>query len=70
MHYNRPVSGSGVYRTAGGRTLRITESDEGALKVEILERDAWIAGPVGMVGLRLSPTTTRLTGVEVRALPV
>jgi len=63
------VSGSGVYRTEEGRTLRITESDEGALKVELLEHDVWIAGPVGMVGLRLSPTTTRLTRVEVRALP-
>jgi len=69
MHYSGVVNGSRVYRTAGGRTLRITESDEGALKVELLEQDAWIAGPVGMVGLRLSPTTTRLTRVEVRALP-
>jgi hypothetical protein len=59
----------GVYRTVRGRTLRITESEDGALKVEVLEQGAWIAGPIGMAGLRLAPGTTRLTGAELRALP-
>lgn len=58
-----------VYRTEQGRTLRISESDDGAPKVEILEQGAWTDGPVRLMGLRLSPTTRRLTGAEVRALP-
>ena len=58
-----------VYRTEGGLILRIIESDDGGLNVELLEDGAWVAGRIGMVGLRLSPTTSKLGADEVRALP-
>ena len=60
---------SAVYRTEQGRTLRISESDEGALRVEILEQGAWSTGPVRLAGLRLSSTTRKVTGAELRSLP-
>jgi hypothetical protein len=63
------VKVSAVYRTKQGRTLRISESEDGALRVEILDGGAWIDGNVRMAGLRLSPTTRKLSGAEVRALP-
>jgi hypothetical protein len=63
------VQGSDVYRTEQGRTLRISESDDGALRVEILEEGSWVAGNVRMAGLRLSRTTRKLSGREVLALP-
>lgn len=68
MPYSGAVT-SDVYRTETGRTLRITESDDGAIKVEVLEEGSWIAGPIGMAGLRLAPTTTRLSGAALRSLP-
>jgi hypothetical protein len=49
--------------------LRISESDEGALRVEILEQGSWSTGPVRLAGLRLSSTTRKVTGAELRALP-
>lgn len=49
--------------------MRITESDEGGLRVQTLAGDAWMDGRIGMVGLRLSPSTVRLTTAEIRALP-
>jgi len=58
-----------IYRTELGRILRIIESDEGGVKVEILRSGAWVAGRIGMVGLRLSPTTTKLTLEESSRLP-
>lgn len=58
-----------VYQTLQGKTLRISESEDGALRVEILEQGAWADGNVRMAGLRLSRTTRKLTGAEVRALP-
>lgn len=67
--YSSLVKTSAVYRTAQGTTLRISESDEGALRVEILEDGAWTDGPVRMAGLRLSKTTRKLTSTQVLALP-
>lgn len=48
---------------------RVIEGDEGSLRVELLEDQAWVPGRIGMVGLRLSPSTTRLTARAVRELP-
>jgi hypothetical protein len=63
-----PQRSAGVYRQ--GRTIwRVIESDDGALKVEVLRDGDWIPGRIGMVGLRLSPSTTRLTEEAIRALP-
>jgi len=66
--YGRRV-GMGIYRTQQGKTLRISVSEEGAIGVEALEGDLWVARPVRMAGLRLAPTTRKLTAAEVRALP-
>lgn len=49
--------------------LRIIEAADGGLKVELLKSGAWVAGRIGMVGLRLSPTTTKLTLEETKGLP-
>jgi hypothetical protein len=57
------------YRTALGKTLRIQESEDGMLRVEVLKDGAWTSAPIGMIGLRLAPTTKRLTPTQVRALP-
>jgi hypothetical protein len=58
-----------VYRTERGLILRIIESEEGGLKVEMLKSAGWVAGRIGMVGLRLSPSTHRLTLEETKRLP-
>lgn len=58
-----------VYRTEGGLILRVIEAADGGLKVETLKDGEWIAGRIGMVGLRLSPTTDELTLKETRKLP-
>jgi hypothetical protein len=57
------------YRTEHGRTLRIEESDDGMLSVEILRNGAWERAPLGMIGLRLQSSTRPLTPREIRALP-
>ncbi|MGH2739038.1 MAG: hypothetical protein ACRDH6_00925 [Actinomycetota bacterium] len=58
-----------VYRTIRGLIWRVMESDEGGLSVEKLKDGVWVAGSLGMVGLRLSPTTTRLSAREIHSLP-
>jgi hypothetical protein len=58
------------FLTKLGKTLRIEESDEGALSIDILKDGAWTTAPRGMIGLRLSPSTRRLTAREVQALPI
>jgi hypothetical protein len=63
-----PISPT-VYRTERGLILRIIEASDGGLKVELLKSGAWVAGRIGMVGLRLSPTTTKLTLEETKGLP-
>ena len=49
---------------------RVTENDEGGLKVEVLTDGLWVPGPIGMVGLRLDRSTTRLTQKAIDSLPV
>ena len=60
---------SGVYRTRLGLIFRVIESVDGGLKVEILQKDAWAPGRIGMVGLRLSPSTAKLGPAAVQRLP-
>jgi hypothetical protein len=60
---------SAVYRTQRGLILRVIEANDGGLRVEILKDGVWVAARIGMVGLRLSPSTTRLTNSEIRGLP-
>jgi hypothetical protein len=64
------VSDASVYRTEQGTILRISEDAEGRLSVELLDQSTlWVSGPIGMAGLRVAPTTTRLTARQVQALP-
>jgi hypothetical protein len=58
-----------VYRTEGGVILRVIESGDGGIRVEVLDDGQWVPGRIGMVGLRLSPSTTVLTSAEARKLP-
>ncbi|HEV8571498.1 MAG TPA: hypothetical protein VGR49_00440 [Actinomycetota bacterium] len=60
---------SDVYRTERGTVWRIIHSAEGGLHVELLKNEEWVRGPIGMAGLRLSPSTTQLTAAAVRELP-
>jgi hypothetical protein len=57
------------FRTELGKTVRFDESDEGALRVEVLKEGIWMQAPRGMIGLRLSKGTHHLTPREVLELP-
>jgi hypothetical protein len=63
------VADPNVYKTQSGLILRVVHADDGGLKVEMLKEGAWIAARIGMAGLRLSPSTRKLTERQVRALP-
>jgi hypothetical protein len=63
------VRSSGVYRTKLGLIFRITETVEHGLKAEVLKDGTWVEGRIGMVGLRLAPSTTRLGRDAVDDLP-
>jgi len=60
---------AGVYKTDSGMVFRVGVTAERGLKVEVLRDGIWEAGRIGMVGLRLSPTTRTLTEKAIRALP-
>jgi hypothetical protein len=57
------------FRTELGKTLRVDETDEGAISVDILKEGVWSEAPRGMIGLRLSSGSRRLTAAEILALP-
>lgn len=63
------MSDAGVYKTQAGVIFRVVETD-GHLSVETLRDEAWQSAPVGMIGLRVAPTTVRLTARQVLRLPV
>jgi len=63
------VDPTGVFRSTKGKIWRVTANDEGALRVEVLQEGEWIPGRIGMVGLRLSESTTRLSDEAVAKLP-
>ena len=60
---------SGVYRSEQGKVWRVIEGADGSLKVEVLEEDSWVPGRIGLVGLRLAPSTTKLTARAIKQLP-
>jgi hypothetical protein len=60
----------GVLPDRAGQTLRVDESDEGALSVDVLKEGVWSEAPYGMIGLRLSPGSRSLTAAEILALPL
>ena len=58
-----------VYRTVSGMIFRVSQGGEGYLLVETLEETGWTKAQPGVVGLRINPTTRRLTANQVLALP-
>jgi len=60
---------SGVYRTAGGLVFRVAEPLGGGLTVEVLKDGAWIPGRIQLTGLRLEPSTVRLSASAIAKLP-
>ncbi len=60
---------SGVYRTESGMIFRVSEDPEGHLSVGILKDATWVEARIGVVGLRVAPTTVRLTPKQVLRLP-
>ena len=63
------VEGSGVYRTESGMIFRVFEDPDGHLAVGVLRDATWVEGRVGIVGLRVAPTTVRLTPKQILRLP-
>jgi hypothetical protein len=59
----------GVYRTDQGTIFRIAETVETGPKVEVLRGGEWLPGPIAMFGLRLEPSTRRLTAAAIEKLP-
>lgn len=57
------------FQTELGKTIRVEEDSDGALRVDILKDGVWSQAPRGMIGLRLSHGTRRLTREEILALP-
>lgn len=64
-----PGSAWGFFRTELGKTLRVEEDSEGALRVDKLQDGTWSQAPWGMIGLRLEHSTRSLTPAEILALP-
>jgi len=63
------VGSSGVYKIEPDTIFRVTETVEGGLHVEVLEEGVWVRGRIGMVGLRLNDSTTKLSPAAIRLLP-
>jgi hypothetical protein len=57
------------FRTELGKTIRVEQDGDGALRVDVLKDGMWSQAPRGMIGLRLSHTTRKLTPKEILALP-
>jgi hypothetical protein len=70
MRPRDPEATTAFFRTELGKTLRVEESDEGALGIEILLDGVWAEAPRGMIGLRLASSSRPLTASEIRALPL
>jgi hypothetical protein len=58
-----------VYRTEDGTIFRVVEDGDGHISVGVLKETAWVDAAIGMVGLRVAPTTRRLTSKQVLRLP-
>ena len=63
------MGNASVYRTDRGLIFRVMETTEGGLSVEVLQDGVWTRGRIGMVGLRLAPSTTKLGAAAIQALP-
>jgi hypothetical protein len=63
------VKETNVYRTEDGTIFRVIEDGDGHISVGVLKEAAWVDASIGMVGLRVAPTTRRLTDKQVLRLP-
>jgi hypothetical protein len=63
------VEETGVYRTESGMIFRVSEDADGHLTVGVLKDATWVEARIGVVGLRRSPTTVRLTAKQILRLP-
>jgi hypothetical protein len=63
------VKGTNVYRTESGTIFRVTDDGDGRLSVRVLKDSGWQDASIGMLGLRVAPTTVRLTEKQVLRLP-
>jgi len=57
------------FRTELGKTIRVQESEDGAVSASILKDGTWSEAPRGMIGLRLAKGSRSLTAAEIVALP-
>jgi hypothetical protein len=64
------MSETSVYRTESGMIFRVSHPLEGHLSVQMLGLGGWESASIGMTGLRIAPTTVRLTAKQVLRLPV
>jgi hypothetical protein len=64
------MSETSVYRTESGMIFRVSQPLEGHLSVETLGDAGWESAAIGMIGLRVAPTTVRLTARQVLRLPI
>lgn len=69
MSTPEPESAWDFFRTELGKTIRVEEDSDGALRVDILRDGVWSQAPRGMIGLRLSRGIHRLTRQEILSLP-
>ncbi|MEX0985779.1 MAG: hypothetical protein WD096_12145 [Actinomycetota bacterium] len=58
----------GVYRTEGGMVFKVEREPDGHLSVHKLMQGLWAPAPIGLAGLRIAPTTRRLTPRQIAAL--
>ena len=58
-----------VYRTASGMIFRVSTGGDAYRAVETLTGGSWLKAQPGIVGLRVSPDTVRLTAKQILALP-
>jgi hypothetical protein len=63
------VKATTLYRTESGMIFRVIDDGEGHISVGILKGSAWEDANIGVLGLRVAPTTVRLTAAQVRKLP-
>jgi YD repeat-containing protein len=66
--YLEGMATDGVYRTEGGVVIKVQRDAEGHLTVQRLRDGLWQPAPIGMAGLRINPTTRRLTPRQIAAL--
>jgi hypothetical protein len=63
------VKGTNVYRTESGTIFRVSDDGDGRLSVRVLKESGWQEASIGMLGLRVAPTTVQLTQKQILRLP-